>query len=510
MPRLAARRLATGLLALLAGTATVSAQDGGAPTGAVSSPESAGYSCDASKCKLPDCLCASTSPPGGLSPQDVPQFVTFTADDAIQSYTLEVMNHFLANRSNPNGCPPRMTYFTSLSYTNYSMVTEWYVAGNEIADHTMTHAGTPNASEIYGNLRALNAFAGIPMSSLTGFRAPLLAWNSSTLQLLHNASFQYDSSMTSASLPNVSHTDAYWPYTLDNGIANNCLEQPDICQGKLKLPGMWEIPMYSTFEPNSSTIHLMDPWLDANDPNTAREWLKYTFLMHYNGNRQPFGLYSHPIHLAVGYPGVKDPIALRAMLQNFLDWVQSFPNVWIVNNQQMLEWIKNPVPNSQIAGVKALQCHTPDVPADEKICNGIPQNEAGLLNACGFKDFPWQTCYYCPAIQPTPDDPVPAPASGDTRHTLPSDCQTAFFNPQTNKCTCSSSSCSFTDNTKPIGNYSTNLGGADSASQSSAAASAERTAPSKQNAGARVSPTSALFSFLAAAGAAVVGSLLVL
>lgn len=46
----------------------------------------------------------------------------------------------------------------------------------------------------------------------------------------------------------------------------------------------------------------------------------------------------------------------------------------------MLEWIKNPVPNSQIAGVKALQCHTPDVPADEKICNGIPQNEVrGLV-----------------------------------------------------------------------------------------------------------------------------------
>lgn len=88
------------------------------------------------------------------------------------------------------------------------------------------------------------------------------------------------------------------------------------------------------------------------------------------------------------------------MLQNFLDWVQSFPNVWIVNNQQvspsrlmglrlaaertllaqMLEWIKNPVPNSQIAQVKALQCHTPDVPADEKICNGIPQNEVrGLV-----------------------------------------------------------------------------------------------------------------------------------
>lgn len=26
-----------------------------------------------------------------------------------------------------------MTYFTSLNYTNYTLVTDWYVAGNEIA-----------------------------------------------------------------------------------------------------------------------------------------------------------------------------------------------------------------------------------------------------------------------------------------------------------------------------------------------------------------------------------------
>lgn len=29
-----------------------------------------------------------------------------------------------------------MTYYTSLAYTNYTLVTDWYVAGNEIADHT--------------------------------------------------------------------------------------------------------------------------------------------------------------------------------------------------------------------------------------------------------------------------------------------------------------------------------------------------------------------------------------
>ncbi|BGP43339.1 hypothetical protein JCM10449v2_007370 [Rhodotorula kratochvilovae] len=459
--------------------------EGGALTGPVSSPESAGYSCDPNQCKLPDCLCASASPPGGLDPKNVPQFVTFTADDAIQLYTKEVVSHFLGGRRNPNGCTPRMTYFTSLSYTNYSMVTEMYVNNNtEIADHTMTHAGKPNSSEVYGNLKALNAFAGIPMSDLIGFRAPLLSWDGSTLEHLHNASFVYDSSMTSASMANATPTDAFWPYTLDAGISNNCLEQEAICQGRLKLPGLWEIPMYSTFGNSTSDIHLMDPWLDSSNPAEVLEWLKFSFLTHYEGNRQPFGLYSHPIHLAVGYPGVDDPIAMRDMLQEFLDWVQSHDNVWIVSNAQLLAWMRDPVPNDKIGDVDALKCEVPDVPESEKICNGIPQNMAGLLNKCDFYDFPWQTCYYCPADEPTPDNPVPSPREGDTRHTLPDNCLTAFFDPIANRCTCDSDKCSFEDQTKPIGNYTTNLGGKSGASGASTATAAQRTAPSKQNSGA--------------------------
>ncbi|GAA5904460.1 hypothetical protein JCM8208_004199 [Rhodotorula glutinis] len=495
MPSRTRSRVTLGLVSLLAlatsalaQTATVGANggEGGALTGPVSSPESAGYTCDPSQCRLPDCLCASTSPPGGLDPKNVPQFVTFTADDAIQLYTKEVMSYFLGGRKNPNGCTPRMTYYTSLSYTNYSMVTEMYVNNNtEIADHTMTHAGTPNVSEITGNLKALNAFAGIPLKDIIGFRAPLLSWNGSTLEALHNASFTYDSSMTSATYANASNTDAFWPYTLDNGVANNCLEQADICQGRLKLPGLWEIPMYSTFGDSQSDIHLMDPWLDSTDYAKVLEWLKFSFLTHYDGTRQPFGLYSHPIHLAVGYPGVDDPIAMREMLQEFLDWVQSHDDVWIVSNAQLLEWVRNPVTNDKMGDVDALKCEVPAVPADDKICNGIPQNMAGLLNKCDFYEFPWQTCYYCPADSPTPDNPVPAPREGDTRRTLPSDCLTAFFDPIKNECTCQDDDCKFEDQTRPIGNYTTNLGGPNSgASGSGTATQAEVTAPSKQNSGA--------------------------
>lgn len=53
------------LLLGLVGFAT--AQDGSI-SGPQSSPEAAGYSCDPTQCKLPNCNCASTDPPGGLDP----------------------------------------------------------------------------------------------------------------------------------------------------------------------------------------------------------------------------------------------------------------------------------------------------------------------------------------------------------------------------------------------------------------------------------------------------------
>ena len=36
-------------------------------------------------------------------------FLVFTADDAVQSYTINAVNNLLAGRKNPNGCPPKMT-----------------------------------------------------------------------------------------------------------------------------------------------------------------------------------------------------------------------------------------------------------------------------------------------------------------------------------------------------------------------------------------------------------------
>jgi hypothetical protein len=103
------------------------------------------------------------------------------------------------------------------------------------------------------------------------------------------------------------------------------------------------------------------------------------------------------------------------MINAFLDWAQEQQNgassprraspreltvlgsntVWIVSNEQLLDWVQHPVPVSQLDRVASLHCVTPQVDPGMKICNGIPANEAGLLSHCAFEDFPFYTCVSC-------------------------------------------------------------------------------------------------------------------
>lgn len=445
--------------------------------GAGSSSEAAGYSCDPSQCRLPNCHCASTDIPGGLSRDETPMFITWTNDDAIQRYTIEAVDHFLAQRKNPNGCPVKSTYFVSLNYTNHSLVTDWYVSGNEIADHTMTHVGGDDATQeqINGNIAALNAFSGIPLNAISGFRAPYLNYTANVLRHLQSAQFTYDSSVSAVSPVTAPDTDAFWPYTLDYGLTNDCLNGiAGTCKGEPKIPGMWEIPMYTVHD-SAGNPHLMDAYLDGN-ASDVQSWYRNTFTAHYENNRQPFGLYQHPIHLAVGYPGVEDPLEERAMINEFLDWAQQQQNVWIVTNQQLIAWMRDPKPVSQLNTIPEFQCQTPEV--TENICNGMYPNQVGLLQNCPFADFPWTTCYGCPVEPPSPSNPIPAQASAaageSLRYRLPNNCSTPFWDPIGNKCLCESDSCQFRDTTKPIGPNGVDLigGGTGTSSDGSSTTSA--------------------------------------
>jgi len=189
--------------------------------------------------------------------------------------------------------------------------------------------------------------------------------------------------------------------------------------------------------------------------------MKNTFTTHYNGNRQPFGLYTHPIHVAPDVPGVETPNSTIVMINDFIDWAQLQQNVWIITNYQLLEWVRNPTPISQLNSFAPFQCETPQVNA--KICNGIPADEAGLVQECDFPDFPFWTCYGCPVTPPTPDDPNPqqaTPSDGSAlRYRISANCSTPWWDPVAGNCLCQASSCQFTDETRPIGPNGVNLTG---------------------------------------------------
>lgn len=315
---------------------------------------------------------------------------------------MSAVDQFIAQRKNPNGCPVPSTYFVSLNYTNYTLLTENHANGHqELACHTMYHVGDPPADEISGNLVAQNALGGIPFAEIIGFRAPYLNYSANTLQLLHNMSFTYDSSSSSSVPVTSNNTDAFWPYTLDHGMANDCDSVEGICGGAISLPGQWEIPMYSIFGLDKSgnldptQPHLMDPYLDTQDADTYLSWLKANFLDHYNGQKQPFGLYFHPIHLATTYPGLSADTSMIDATNKFLDWAttnSSMQNVWMVTNRQLLAWMKNPVPASQLNTLPEFQCQIPNI--KDHICNGLG-NYLDLTENCFNIDqnMYFLTCY---------------------------------------------------------------------------------------------------------------------
>lgn len=94
----------------------------------------------------------------------------------------------------------------------------------------MTNAFTLQ-SEINGNLAALNAFSGIPQADLSGFRAPMLNFTADTLTTLHESKFLYDSSATAGTPADATGTDAFWPYTLDNGELSRFCRKRRGCNG---------------------------------------------------------------------------------------------------------------------------------------------------------------------------------------------------------------------------------------------------------------------------------------
>jgi hypothetical protein len=303
----------------------------------------------------------SQSPPGGLTPAQVPQFVAVTFDDG---YGLEdggsggvnFIVDFMSARKNPgsdnagtfDGTPVRTTFYLSSSNgadaANRAAWTRAFKDGHEAADHTINHSnggtldagGTPPGrfavnkwvGEIKGCRDALcggGANIGASAVDIVGFRTPFLGYNDNTFGALAQLGFTYDSTFPSCFADDEDGKSCSWPHTLDGPSKDaETLVKKAGAEAIKSHPGLWEVPVSTVFVPPElrAKIPAKMPYPSLWEPATGKlgglDWtvlmdakltpdematvLKYTLDQHLAGNRAPFVFCAHTFMYSYSNP----------------------------------------------------------------------------------------------------------------------------------------------------------------------------------------------------------------
>lgn len=254
---------------------------------------------------------ASVNPPGGLTPEQVPQFVVFGFDD--NNYSgMEgsggtggvswVLDYF-GSKTNPegngntqtfDGTSLKASFYATTSYISSSsseannfVKISWnraYTEGFEIASHTHSH---PHGARVNWNVwpaewnvlmdtedwykqvtkslewlskpfspdveKGDSEFgAGVPLDEIIGFRTPFLEQNDDTITALQQLGLLYDCTIEEGWQAGQDGSNFFWPYTLNNGspVADATYDDWYVGRGTITShPGFWEIPCYTVFVP---------------------------------------------------------------------------------------------------------------------------------------------------------------------------------------------------------------------------------------------------------------------
>ena len=307
----------------------------------------------------------STSPPGGLSPQNVPQFVNIGFDDnACDDGMIWVMELF-RDKTNPvginnnpltyDGSPCRVVFYCTSSYGDW-MKNIWIQAkqeGHEIGNHSVNHDCTESWSynqwenEIDSCNNWLKINLDMTSEDLWGFRTPFLAFNTNTFSAVKDCGIIYDCTLNGGSATG-NGTNYNWPYTLDGGSPG---------QSSGSHPGLWEVPTHHVIISGGDKQTGLDynMWVktslggSAMTKNQFVSTLKNTLDLRYNNNRAPFTFGAHSDYYSPTNNDANEacPNATcqdrRDALAEFIEYALSKPDVRIVTTIDIIKWMRNPV-----------------------------------------------------------------------------------------------------------------------------------------------------------------------
>ncbi|CAH2244914.1 chitin deacetylase 8-like [Pararge aegeria] len=353
--------------------------------------------CNETLCSLPHCRCSTTNIPGGLAPNNTPQFVLLTFDDGVNVNNIILYRQLLRNRVNSNRCRAAATFFVTHEYTDYTLVNELYNEGHEIALHSISHqvsmeywrdANVNTMMREIGDQRSQVAhFANIPVNTVHGVRLPFLQMSgNSSFQMMASSGLTYDSSW-----PTNKYLDpGLWPYTLNFRSTQDCIIPP--CPTG-SIPGPWVIPMVSWIDLQGLPCAMVDTCY--HHPHGADEEGWYRFILqnferHYNGNRAPFGFYVHEWFVRVN-PG------LRFALERFLNMINNLNDAFMVNAKEVTDWVQNPV---SVNVYRQRSCRNP-------LRTQCSPNFCGPLRSpIADKNYYMQICTRCPRVYPWVNNPL--------------------------------------------------------------------------------------------------------
>ncbi|KAL4422675.1 hypothetical protein ABPG75_008872 [Micractinium tetrahymenae] len=338
-------------------------------------------------------LYPSTEAPGGLTPDQTPQFILFTHDDALRENTYEAMLAVTEGRQSLDGCPATATLFTTTRGTDCELVADLYQRGYEISTHTITHPSLNGLrkSEIEDEVlgaRSKLAACGIPEQDIVGLRCPYLETKPEVREVLEENGFLYDSTLIEETTGNSlsgGPDSRIFPWSMESGIPINCAWYKSVqtCRDEERYD-LWQVPLWPL---NGYTMDYGD-----DGEQDVFDILKENFDAAYEGNRAPLPIFIHT-------PWLESSNHLDR-LRDFADYALPKPNVYFITIRQLLAWMQNPIPADQLTPL-ALGC-------------GTPRGAGPVVNTVYSVDG-----VVAPPAAPSVPAPAPAPAEAEAEAPAP-------------------------------------------------------------------------------------------